>query len=421
MGKFKVIFFLFLCLCLDQTNPAQTQEKKIIFGGIINGKAISLPPPQYSKEAENACAGGRVEVEVLLSEKAEVISAKAISGDELLRESAVEAAKKAKFRPTNHLFVRVRGIIVYNFEPKVKCVNVGVVNKKAVNLPKPNAANIIHPKHLQIKKEEIVAVQIIVDESGNVIYANALSGHPLLRASCENSAQQTKFRPTMIDGPPIRVKALLAYKFKPDGTVDTDIEKDDKDVIGTQINLVKPPQPFCNCIFGGNSSVLVQAKIDEKGHITEAKAVNGHPILKNISEKAALESKFLPTNIRSKITIVYEYEGGHNWSKISDVYVKKVEIEKPIIIGHSAPNTKPIFAPKPKYPAAARAVGVFGEVKVEILIDEEGNVEETKVVSGHPLLRVAAERAALQTKYKPTLISGKAVKVRDFMVFNFEK
>lgn len=306
-------------------------DEKAIFGGIINEKAISLPVPDYPKEAENACADGKVEVEVLMNEKAEVISAKAISGNELLRESAVEAAKKAKFRPAMVAMpVKVRGIIVYNFDPKVtKCITNGIVNKLAVNLPKPNAANKIRAKNLQIKDEGIVAVQIVVDSyDGKVIYAKALLGHPLFRAVYENAARQTKFRANG-NLPPIKVKAMLVYKFKPDGTVETDIERDDKDVIGTPINLVKPLPVSCNCKFGENSSVLVEAKIDEKGNVIEAKAVSGHPILKSVSEKAALESKFLPTNIKAKIIIKYNFDSTGKWyAKFSDIEIKQVKIEQ---------------------------------------------------------------------------------------------
>lgn len=43
-----------------------------------------------------------------------MISAEAISGDELLREAAVEAAKKAKFS-MGHFASRMKGVLIYNF------------------------------------------------------------------------------------------------------------------------------------------------------------------------------------------------------------------------------------------------------------------------------------------------------------------
>ncbi len=207
---------ILLFLCSMQIVFAQ---EKVFKGGIVNGKAIYLPKPDYSQEAKDFCASGQVQIEVLIDENGDVISAKAISGDELLRESAVEAAKKAKFN-TNHFRVKVKGIIVYNFIPEKKCIVVGIVNKKARSLPKPEVGNIKHPKHLRISKEQTVEVQIIIEIwSGKVLRARAVSGHPMLRAACESSARQARFAPTN-DVPNIPIKAVLVYKFKPDGTIE---------------------------------------------------------------------------------------------------------------------------------------------------------------------------------------------------------
>lgn len=305
------------------------QNKEPIKSGILNGKAIQLPKPDYPQNAKDSCAGGKVEVEVLVSEKGDVIEAKAISGDELLRESSVEAAKKVKFSQNSHFLVKVRGILIYNFDPFVKCISSGIVNKKAVNLPKPKVANIIYPKHLRITKEEIVAVQIVINMEGKVIAATAISGHPMLQSPCKNAARQAKFSPIIATMPPIKIRALLVYKFKPDGTIDTDIERDDKSVIGTPINLVEPPPPSCNC-RGLGGSVLVQTKINEQGNVIEAKAISGHPFLRFSSEKAALGSKFLPTDTKAKILISYNFESndGGRTAKIKNVEIEQIEIEK---------------------------------------------------------------------------------------------
>lgn len=74
---------------------------------------------------------------------------------------------------------------------------------------------------------------------------------------------------------------------------------------------------------------------------------------------------------------------------------------------------------KPAYPAAARAVKAQGAVNVKVTIDEEGNVISAEAVSGHPLLQQAAVQAAQQSKFKPTLLSGQAVKVTGVIVYNF--
>jgi len=82
-------------------------------------------------------------------------------------------------------------------------------------------------------------------------------------------------------------------------------------------------------------------------------------------------------------------------------------------------NGKASSLPKPAYPAAARAVGASGAVNVQITIDEQGNVVSASAVSGHPLLRQAAEQAARGAIFSPTLLSGQPISVTGVLVYNF--
>jgi len=82
-------------------------------------------------------------------------------------------------------------------------------------------------------------------------------------------------------------------------------------------------------------------------------------------------------------------------------------------------NGKAEVLAKPAYPAAARAVNAEGAVSVQVLIDEEGTVVSADVVSGHPLLQEAARSAAFQSKFRPTSLSGRAVKVSGVIIYNF--
>ena len=83
-------------------------------------------------------------------------------------------------------------------------------------------------------------------------------------------------------------------------------------------------------------------------------------------------------------------------------------------------NGKAIGLPKPPYPAAAKAVRASGAVNVQITTDESGRVISVAAVSGHPLLRAAAEKAAIGAKFAPTLLSGQPVKVIGVIVYNFK-
>jgi protein TonB len=82
-------------------------------------------------------------------------------------------------------------------------------------------------------------------------------------------------------------------------------------------------------------------------------------------------------------------------------------------------NGKATSLPQPAYPPAARAVRASGAVNVQVLIDENGSVVSANAVSGHPLLRQAAEGAARRARFAPTKLSGQPVKVNGVIVYNF--
>ena len=99
------------------TPPAPTRPLAAISGGVLNGKAISLPKPPYPAIAKTANASGTVVVQIIVAENGCVIYAHAVSGHPLLQAAAVAAARQACFSPTrlNGEPVKVSGVITYNF------------------------------------------------------------------------------------------------------------------------------------------------------------------------------------------------------------------------------------------------------------------------------------------------------------------
>ena len=99
--------------------PKPKPVPKTVSGGVLNGKAISLPKPGYPPAAKAVRAGGSVSVQVLIDEQGHVVSASAVSGHPLLQQAAVAAARGARFSPTllSGQPVKVSGVITYNFVP----------------------------------------------------------------------------------------------------------------------------------------------------------------------------------------------------------------------------------------------------------------------------------------------------------------
>lgn len=87
--------------------------------GVVNGKATNLVKPPYPAAAKAVRAEGAVNVQVLIDENGNVVSATAVSGHPLLRAVSVNAARQSKFTPTllSKQPVKVTGVIVYQFKP----------------------------------------------------------------------------------------------------------------------------------------------------------------------------------------------------------------------------------------------------------------------------------------------------------------
>lgn len=102
-----------------RTSNAKNKIRKgiIISAGCVNARAINLVKPQYPSQARLMNTHGIVSVYVLIDEGGNVIRAKAVSGNYILRASAIAAARESRFNPTalSGVPVKVNGTIVYNF------------------------------------------------------------------------------------------------------------------------------------------------------------------------------------------------------------------------------------------------------------------------------------------------------------------
>lgn len=68
--------------------------------GVVNSKATFLPKPQYPETALRMGISGSITVQVVIDEQGRVVAATASNGNALFRETALRAAKQAKFTPT---------------------------------------------------------------------------------------------------------------------------------------------------------------------------------------------------------------------------------------------------------------------------------------------------------------------------------
>ena len=89
----------------------------IVYGGLLQNKAVRKPAPHYPLPAKAEGVSGAVRVKAVVDEQGNVVKAFAVSGHLLLRPAAASAACRSQFSPTliSGRPVRVLGEITYNF------------------------------------------------------------------------------------------------------------------------------------------------------------------------------------------------------------------------------------------------------------------------------------------------------------------
>jgi protein TonB len=94
-------------------------------------------------------------------------------------------------------------------KPKTQTLTSTMLVSKAISIPKPAYP----PMAKQINVEGPVAVQILVDEQGRVISAQAVSGHLILLHAAREAALQARFTPTVLNGQPVKIQGVITYNF----------------------------------------------------------------------------------------------------------------------------------------------------------------------------------------------------------------
>ncbi|MGI8556053.1 MAG: TonB family protein [Pyrinomonadaceae bacterium] len=169
-------------------------------------------------------------------------------------------------------------------------------------------------------------------------------------------------------------------------------------------------------IFGSSASAFAQDKL--------AKDYRGLPVTKQSLIKVLKSGEFQESEI---IEIINEngvdfplkpaVEGELKDAGAGDNLIAAVR--QNYFVSSGVVNGSAANVVTPAYPPAASTVHASGSVNVAVIIDEDGNVIKAHAISGHPLLRQAAEEAARASTFSPTTLFGKKVRVSGIIVYNF--
>ena len=91
------------------------------------------------------------------------------------------------------------------------------ITRGIIPITKQSINRIVKPRYpdaaktLRVTGE--VKVKVIIDTDGNVIYARAVEGPPLLRRAAEDAAAGSVFKATLLNGKPVEVSGFIVYNF----------------------------------------------------------------------------------------------------------------------------------------------------------------------------------------------------------------
>jgi periplasmic protein TonB len=92
----------------------------------------------------------------------------------------------------------------------------------------------------------------------------------------------------------------------------------------------------------------------------------------------------------------------------------------PLRVGGNVRQPKAIVKTRPEYPTLAREARIHGDVTIDAILDEEGDIVDMKVISGHRFLYEAALNAVKKWKYEPTYLNDKPVAVEMIVTVTFQ-
>jgi len=168
-------------------------------------KVIKQVAPVYPDDAQQAGVEGNVVLEVTIEKNGELSNTKVISGHKLLQQAALDAVKQWRFENAGNAPVTIQLTIAFalDSEPaQTRRDNSSLTNTYKVNAVYPEAA----------KREGIqglVAVEITVNEKGEVTEARAVGGNEKLRQAAVDVAKQFRFS----NGSGKTVVATVSFDF----------------------------------------------------------------------------------------------------------------------------------------------------------------------------------------------------------------
>lgn len=197
-------------------------------------------------------------------------------------------------------------------------------------------------------------------------------------------------------------------------------------MIGLLISRVNPEYPPLARQARIQGKVLLKALISKNGDVENLELISGHPMLAPSAMEAVKQWKYRPYLLNGE-PVEVETQVQVNFT-LSEEPVLLTETQgddthpplpRRVRVSSGFAQTLILTRVNPQYPQDARDQRIQGLVVLKVIIDQEGNVSNVDLISGHPLLVPAAIEAVKQWKYKPYLLNSEPIPVETQVQVSF--
>jgi TonB family protein len=162
-----------------------------------------------------------------------------------------------------------------------------------------------------------------------------------------------------------------------------------------------------------HGTVVLKAVISKAGTIEILQMVSGHPMLVPAALDSVKQWRYRPYEVNG-IPVRVETTVRVEFSDASDAGAETSvpKVESPASITEEDMRDRLVYRVAPTYPPLARQARIQGTVILRIVINSLGEVRETQLISGHPMLAPAAVEAVKKWRYVPYESDGKTVEMQ---------
>ncbi len=274
-----------------------------------------------------------------------------------------------------------------------------VTRPKKVSGPPPVYTEVARKARVQ----GVVIIETLIDEHGDVTNTRVIKGLPMgLEEAAVEAVRAWKFEPATLGGRPVPVYYVLTVNF----TVEA------PPAVGPRFQAFLEKNPDFAALFREEhyqeAAELLDRRAAEQPGDSGIQLARSYLLLEQGQEEKAWQEALADRALAA----APQSQEGPTLDKGTSGEILHVagRVQRP----------ERISGDSPQMPKKARKAGVSGTVIIAAVIDEQGNVQDARIVQGlHADLDREVLKAIRGWKFKPATLDGKPVKVHYNTTFNF--